>query len=524
MSLANDLGAQGRQTDQRLAASLLANRNLVTLIAITVISIFFQLRWGTIPDTSWLITVCERMLSGERLYGQLHEPNPPFSVWLYLPPVATARMLGIAPEILVQAWVYLTALIAVWFSGAIVKRAGFPETASLLALGPAFYAMLVIFPGNVFSEREHFGVALFMPLLALHAWRARQDAQTQPSFGLAALAGLSGSMLVLVKPYYAVMVLASAVLVAMHRRSLKPIFAVEHWVIGTVCVAYLGAVIQLHPEYLRDIYPLLVELYAQGTAPASVMAYYASAWLFLVFLAWWSWPVGRFPELAAVALAASFAGLFPLFYQAKGWAYHAYPMLFYAVAANLCLLSLPRSGRQSAGLLSRLAAPPRALIALAVMIAFVMNWGTQKPDAALVAAIRATTDRPSVAAISPDLDTGHPLSRMIGGQFVSADVCDWVGGFAMDLYLRALRSGDVAKAAHYRTIMARYAENKRQEFERLRPDIILLKKDDGPWTSQLMEQFGFGAMLARYRLLAEDGYRRVYLRKDYVRPGLQPTG
>ncbi|MER8582103.1 hypothetical protein NKG95_26000 [Mesorhizobium sp. M1423] len=522
MSVSNDIDSLSRWRGQDVAASLLPSRNVLVIAVLTVVSVVFQQRWGTIPDTSWLTTVCERMLSGERLYSQIHETNPPFSVWLYLPPVAAAKLLGIAPEVLVQAWTYLAALIGLLFSGAIIKRAGFTETPLLFALGPAFYAMLVIFPGNVFSEREHIGIALFMPLLALHAWRARKEASTQPSSGLAGLAGLSGGVLLLIKPYYAIMVLAPALLVAAHRRSLRPVFALEHWVIGGVCIAYLAAVTLIYPEFLRDVYPQLADVYAKGSASVPRMVYYGSIWLLLVFLVWWSWPVGHFPELAAVALAASIAGLFPLFYQTKGWTYHAYPTIFYAVAAILCLLALPRSERQSAGLLSRLAVPPRALVSLAIVAAFVPNWGTQKPDAVLVAAIRAATDRPNVALISPDIDTGHPLSRMIGGQFVSADPNDWLGAFAMALSRQAALSGDVAQATHYQTIMERYAESKRQEFERLRPDVIIFKKisrkNDGLWTRQLMGRFGFDAILARYRVLVEDDALRIYLRDDYVRP------
>ncbi|MER9772841.1 hypothetical protein [Mesorhizobium sp. M0220] len=526
MSVSNDIDSLSRWRGQDVAASLLPSRNVLVIAVLTVVSVVFQQRWGTVPDTSWLITVCERMLSGERLYSQIHETNPPFSVWLYLPLVAAARMLGIAPEIMVQAWTYLAALIGLSFSGAIVKRAGFAETPSLFALGPAFYAMLVIFPGNVFSEREHIGVALLMPLLALHAWRARREATTQPSSGLAALAGLSGGVLLLIKPYYAIMVLAPALLVAAHQRSLRPVFALEHWVIGGVCIAYLAAVTLISPEFLRDVYPLLVDVYAKGSASVPRMVYYGSIWLLLVFLVWWSWPVGHFPELAAVALAASIAGLFPLFYQDKGWTYHAYPSIFYAVAASLCLLALPRSERQSAGLLSRLAAPPRALVSLAIVAAFLPNWGTQKPGAVLVAVIRAATDRPNVALISPDIDTGHPLSRMIGGQFVSADPNDWLGAFAMALSRQATLSRDVARATHYEMIMERYAESKRQEFERLRPDIIIftkvIRKDDGPWTSQLTERFGFDGILAHNRILVEDETERIYLRDDYVRSGDRP--
>ena len=68
---------------------------LAAVAAVTIFSVFYQQRWGTIADTSWLITVCERVLAGERLYVDLIETNPPFSVWLYMPPVALANALGV---------------------------------------------------------------------------------------------------------------------------------------------------------------------------------------------------------------------------------------------------------------------------------------------------------------------------------------------------------------------------------------------------------------------------------------------
>lgn len=458
------------------------------------------------------------MLSGERLYSQICEVNPPFSVWLYMPPVAAARVLGIAPEILVQTWTYLAALVGLSFSGVIVRRAGFSETASLLVLGPAFYAMLVISPGNIFGQREHIGVALFMPLLALHAWRAQKEARAQPGFWIAALAGLSGSVLVLIKPYYAVMVLAPALLVAVRGRNLRPVFALEHWVIGGVCVAYLEAVTLIHPEFLRDVYPQLMDVYAQIRIFLPIVAQYGVTCCCLPVLIWWLWPANRFPELAAVALAASIAGLFPLFYQAKGWAYHAYPMIFYAIAAILCLLALPRPERQPAGFLARMGVSPRALVLVGVVAAFLPYSIVDRVDYALVTAIRAATDRPTVALISSYLSSGHPLNRMIDGQFVSKRACDWLGAFSGFLSRRAEFSGEAATATHYKTIMVRYAEGKREEFERLRPDVIIFQKYDNPWTRQLTEHFGFDSILAHYRVLVENDDLRIYLRDDYVRP------
>ena len=84
--LAGDLG--GTPSALELAVGTgrvalpLAARNSLAIAGITLFALVWQMRWGTIPDTSWLITVCERMLSGERLYAEIYETNPPFSVWL----------------------------------------------------------------------------------------------------------------------------------------------------------------------------------------------------------------------------------------------------------------------------------------------------------------------------------------------------------------------------------------------------------------------------------------------------------
>ena len=47
------------------------------------------------------------------------------------------------------------------------------EAQGLARWSPAIYALLVLFPGNAFSQREHIGVCLFLPMLVLMAWRMR---------------------------------------------------------------------------------------------------------------------------------------------------------------------------------------------------------------------------------------------------------------------------------------------------------------------------------------------------------------
>ena len=162
----------------------------------------------------------------------------------------------------------------------------------------------------------------------------------------AVLAGLSGSVLLLVKPYYAAMVLLPALATCWRKRSLRPLFVVEHWVIGAVCVAYLIAVQLIHPEFLSDVYPRLADAYVSVRNYLPMLQMYGPAAVLLGLAAFLFWPNARpAPELAVTALLASLAGAAVLVWQAKAWAYHAYPALVCALLALICLSCLPATAR-----------------------------------------------------------------------------------------------------------------------------------------------------------------------------------
>ncbi|TIW20917.1 MAG: hypothetical protein E5V65_07205, partial [Mesorhizobium sp.] len=50
--------------------SVLRNRlrTFILLVAVLALAMAWQTRWGVVTDTSWIITMCERMLGGDRLY------------------------------------------------------------------------------------------------------------------------------------------------------------------------------------------------------------------------------------------------------------------------------------------------------------------------------------------------------------------------------------------------------------------------------------------------------------------------
>src|SRR5690606_30677499 len=84
-----------------------------------------------IPDTAFLLYAAERLLDGARLYVDLVEVNPPLVVWLNLPLVILARVLGVSPVPVYQIAVAVLAGFSLATARLILRRALPPDAADL---------------------------------------------------------------------------------------------------------------------------------------------------------------------------------------------------------------------------------------------------------------------------------------------------------------------------------------------------------------------------------------------------------
>jgi hypothetical protein len=476
-------------------------RNLLIVLAVFALAIPWQMRWGTVPDTSWLISMCER------LYAGVDEANPSLAVWLYMPPYVASVWLDVTPEFAVHVYTYALCAFGLGFAALIARRAGFAENAGLFALLPAFLALLILFPGNAFTQRDHIGATLLAPLLVLTAWRVEADGPQQPSWRVAIPAGLAGGIIVLVKPFYVLAIIAPAIYLAWRKRSLRPLFGIEYWSAAAALAIYLGALLWAIPGFFGDMLPRLSETYLTMKLPVwTLLQKYAAGYLLIFIVLKLVRPGLPLSPLAAVLSIASLAAMAVMIYQGKGWPYHAYPAIALALAALLCqVVRSPSPGWREFGW-------PRALLVACVVIVNALPYmDTQKPGAALAEAIREARNRPAVALIGSDIAAGHPLTRMAGGSWVSAYASDFVGNYA--LYLAHIARNDV-DARRYQAIAADYATFKLAELNRTAPDILLVQKEDPLWRDYFERREGYAAFMAGYRKLAEDDTVIVYVRPD----------
>ena len=545
---------------------------IAAVLAIEAAAAIAQAHYGAIGDVSWMITICEKWLDGGTAYVDFIETNPPAAIWLYIPPVAFARLIGARPEAIVAAYGFVAV------AGSLVACAAILRNGGLLArLGPATVLLglvaLTILPGRTFGERDFFIALLALPSLALATVRAERG---PVDWRLALLAGLCAGAMVAIKPPYALIVLGAASGVAARAGVTAVLVSLEHYVATALFAAYAALSVWKFPSYGEQILPIVVaaylpvrESFAQLMANAAVVLWVGIVGLLaLVVRAGARVPLVTLP-LVTAPLLGSLGALAAFFIQGKGWLYQTYPAL--AVLLLAVGAAWDASERRGQGLVPAIGAaaatvlaaavvglPPidaAALVSLAAASAGLLGARSRATDgrarlagigqtaiAALVAAacvfyslppsgpdadfVRAVADlgpHPRLAAIGEGLGIGFPLVREVDGVWVQRSQ-----GLLMTAGARRLidqHPADMALASRLAPIIAWDRDLAAEDIRRERPDAVLVSKIGPRFHQWAMTDPALRAALEPYRFAmasrAKDWPVDLYVRQDLV--GLRPS-
>lgn len=456
---------------------------LAALVAIAV-----QTLWIPIDaDVSWLITVSERVLAGDRLYVDIFEVNPPASVWLYLPLVWLAQLIGARPEAIVAAAFVAAGLGSVFTTLRLASRLDHAPHPSWLAGVVGFIALVL--PMALFAQREHAALLLAFP--ALTALAIIADGRPLDRRTLYA-AGLAAGLVIVIKPYFLFPIIAPALWVAIKRRSfvpLLPAIAAAATAIGVYAIAVLvlaRAYLDYLPVIARTYAPMHDELWKVAIGPTL----YPAICLGLALLL----RASRIPSIAAVWALGSVGFLLAAYAQAKNYPNHWLSGGALALAAAAAMLTLPRI------------APARRVavgIGLAVMALSEMYHWAIRPDAAVAAIIeRVAPPAPKIIALSPQLTTGHPVTRNVGGQWVGSRA-----GLFTAAGARLVGLDDPLALQSYREDSKSFAT----DVQRHVPDVILVHRPTKSW---LISEPGIARAMSAYRLEAGANDTEIWLRRN----------
>lgn len=392
---------------------------LINLIALAALALGCLLHPPTVAgndNITWLITVCEHMLDGQKLYLDILEANPPASVWMYLPAVALARVLHLRPESLITFQFLALTAFSLFLTAKLLRRAKLlPE--SMVPLGMLATAILVLLPTTTFGEREHADVLLLLPLFAALSLRLQGQLPTNAE---ALLCGVMAGLALAIKPYFVLQILGALAVALYLTREWRLIFARENWVAGGVAGLYLAAVLLFAPDFINSALTDVALSYVPIREPLmdlilsqESMIWATSLGLLLVLATW-----RGLSKPALLLIAASCGGFIAFLGQGKNWPYQALPMeLFTLLALSLELVN-ERPWRPM----------HRLVTGLGLVLLMAMNLNNFKEHDAyrdLRAAVQKLQPHPSMITIAFDISIGHPLVRQVEGTWVGRVCSMW---------------------------------------------------------------------------------------------------
>ena len=335
---------------------------LSAMLVLAAVSV--ALRGEATPDVSWLITMCERMLNGERAYVDILETTPPVPMLLYMPGAVVAKFIGGTPEAATFAFAYASAFGSLWLAARILPSRLSDGIPAWLVLAPVA-VVLFLLPRDAFAQREYFAAAWALPMTAVFIRHA--DDHSWPPLTDRALAALLGGLTIAVKPPLFAL---PGVLVGLYywarTRSLSFLLPSGLVAAAVIGLAVTAASLAAFPDYLRNMSGIMADVYVPVREPASAFVHDGGCLGVLSCLGITlilSLRDGAPAAMISAIVAAGF--LVAYFIQAKYFSYHAYPAApFSALAAWLVVLrkwSRLRAGvvcRRASRSWAHMASPP----------------------------------------------------------------------------------------------------------------------------------------------------------------------
>jgi hypothetical protein len=444
-------------------------------------------------DVSWLLTVGERVLDGQRLYVDIIEINPPMAVLAYLPGIALARALGLDPRLVTDTLILMLAAASLAATARILQRSSMLDHVRWVPLAMWAAAVLTVLPMHVFGQREHIATLTFLPALAVYALRCNRE--PLPLWAIL-IAGLGAGITLMFKPFFACAVVLCIVAAAVRSGSWRALFAPENVIAGALVTAYSVSTYIFYPEYFTVIYPLVRDTYLSWSMPASIVLANSATtlWLCAVISVFFMRRERELDSALLVTLLASlgFAGAF--FLQRRGWAYHSYPMVAlgmlamgYAMAAHALETSTPRRFNLA------------AMLVLAVIFTRSSMWFdatvTVGPIEEAVVGLGA---HPKILMLSGEAAIGHPLVRTLQGVWVSREENLWVREF-----VRLTRGNGPLDPQADAKLDAYLAQERGwliEDFKRLPPDVVLVDNLRDGWGAWARSDAELAELLKPYSL------------------------
>jgi hypothetical protein len=464
------------------------------------------LRDSPTPDVSWLITMCERILHGEKAYVDIFETTPPVPMLLYMPGVVFAQLTGLSPEAATFGFAYGSALISLAISARTLPHFIMDGGESKwLVLLPAAIVLFIL-PRDVFAQREWFAAAFTLPMVSVFVCHAHKG--VWPPLSNRTLAAILAGVAIAIKPpLFALPGILIAGYYLSRTRSHSFLLSSGLVAAAVISLAMTAATLLVFPDYLGDITTVMRDVYVPIRSDnLSFLSDKGCFGVLLCLFVAFALAIRTPPVTAVLAFMAAIGFLVAYFIQGKFFFYQIFPAaLFSGIAASIMVY----------GTLRELGGGPFAAVGASlamsiISILFIIGFDDRRPvmsDLSWAVGL----DHPHALAVSSDVATAFPLARQIGAIWVDRIHSQWVARYTrFALRSRTLPEPEKTKLLNYheqdlKWILRRIAEKT--------PDIII--EDIRPGSSWLTLELAAlkPRFLNGYEVLAEENGIRVLRRR-----------
>ena len=487
--------AKAAQSQSSLAQLAMQPATGLILLALAVLQ---QCLGHHTADNVWLMELAEKYLAGERVYKDIIELNPPASMFIYLLPALVAKTIGLSSELVTSVFVFTGALASIGLATTIATTAGIlRKSQSVLFINVCIFAVLFL-PGITFAQREHVALIVIFPVLAIYA--ARAEANAIPLWQ-SVVAGLLAGCAVSIKPYFLLAMAFPFAIALWRQRRITLFFQIENILAAGVVLAYAAVVYLFFSDFLA-LTPVILDTYAQVRLPFTTLLLMMPFLLTLALLAsgYMAAQIQRHSMFALCIGAAATGFTLAILLQGKGWINHFLPGVTFAMIALVLQLApavTKKNDEKNSGSVSAPLIQGAVLVlsmAFAPILFGVQNQYAMKEEyPGLQQAVRQIGPaKPRLAGLSAEMDLGYPLTRNVGGTWISQVPTMWQMAFPQLLLAKGL--GNKAKLQGYiDQSAAMFARNVSER----KPDIILV--DQGPHIDKMRAHPAIAAALAAYK-------------------------
>ena len=482
---------------------------VIAIASLIAIAIVLRAVGHLSPDVSWLLTVGDKLIAGERPYVDFLEVNPPASILVYLPAILIGNVLHLPSEAVVVFLVFSASFASLALCAALLRAAHLVERGELIWLAFVALAVLLVLPSDAFAQREHIALIASLPILCVYACRA--SGQNVGRI-FASLAGIGGGIMFAIKPHLALALLLPSTYLLIRRRegfraAAALALAPENLAVCAVALLYAIVVVTLFPGFVSNALPVATTVYIPLMLPVTALIanpstlLFAGAAILAVMLA--ASDIAK--PICAVPLLGALGFTLAAIIQGKGWPYHGYPgVALSELATGILIVQAATAERLSA----RTFAIGAALVLhfCAGYLWFGANDG--KPDLQQ-AVVELAPANPRLLTISTDIGLGHPLVRLIHGRWVGTTCSLWMTISGQQLLSQY---PDIKTAARIRADMRLDRRFLLHDIETGRPDVILV--DNRRLLDWELSDPGIRAALAPYHTARTVDGVEIWLRRS----------